>query len=214
MELERYKEIVKEIFKEKFKFLKKINLKQLKEKLNFKEIPVFKSKNEETELEIDKLMKTSEVQSFIDNIIKKLDINETEEITLVLNTVCRCIMEYFQETCKELLKFEKYLDNKCPFCGNTFKYAYIDDDGKKFLVCSLCNLGWRFPRIKCPFCNTEQQSKLSYVEFENNNFVRFYECESCNNYHKVFILENMKNFGSIDEADLETKILDIAYEKS
>jgi FdhE protein len=200
------------MLKNKLEFLKKIDFEKLKEKLNFKNLPVIKN-NEEIDNELNKIISSKDIEKIIDKIVKNLQIENTEEITLLLNTLSNYIMENLRELCKDSFNSENYVDKICPFCGSNFKYGYIDDNGKKFLVCSICNFGWRYPRIKCPFCETEEQKKLSYIEFENNNFVRFYECENCGKSYKVFLLENIKDFKTLDEADLDTKILDIGYER-
>ncbi len=213
MDLERYKTIFKEVMNNKIEFLKKIDFSKFKKILNFKNLPVIKN-SEEIDNELNNLLQKDEIKKLINKIIKKLNISDNEEITLVLNIFSINAMENFRQLYGKQINTENYMDKICPFCGSKFKYGYIDNDGKKFLVCSICNFEWRYPRIKCPFCETEEQKKLSYIEFENNNFVRFYECENCGNFYKVFLLEHLKNYKTLDEADIETKILDISYKNS
>ena len=106
------------------------------------------------------------------------------------------------------------MGSKCPFCGNNFQCAYIDEDGKKFLVCTACSNHWRYPRIKCPYCETEDQKKLSYIEFEDIDYFRFYECDECGKFHKVFLIEKLKSNKPLKELDIETKEYDIGYEEN
>ena len=116
--------------------------------------------------------------------------------------------EYF----KDRMDLSLYDKNFCPVCGFDFEYAYIDEDGKKFLVCGLCNYAWRYPRIKCPYCETEDQKKLSYIQFEEDyEFLRLYKCENCNNLHKVLVVEKINNYSNLTDAHIDTIPIEFAY---
>lgn len=90
-------------------------------------------------------------------------------------------------------KFLKELDtslweeNFCPACGEVPHYGFLrKEDGAKFLECWLCGTGWRYPRIKCPYCKTEDQEKLGFFTVGKNKVCRIYFCRECQKYHKVF----------------------------
>ncbi len=75
----------------------------------------------------------------------------------------------------------------CPVCGENPHYGYLrEEDGAKFLECWLCETGWRYPRIKCPYCKTENQEKLGFFTVGENKVCRIYFCRECQKYHKVF----------------------------
>ncbi len=114
---------------------------------------------------------------------------------------------------KKDLDLSKFEENFCPICGGSFDYGYIDEDGKKYLVCDLCRFAWRYPRIKCPICENEDQKKLSYLQFEGDyEFVRIYQCDNCNESHKVLLIDKIKKYSSVELANIETIPLEFQIE--
>jgi formate dehydrogenase maturation protein FdhE len=56
----------------------------------------------------------------------------------------------------------------------------------RFLVCSLCNYYWLFPRLKCPFCQTERQDALHYFCINSDEKgIRVDVCNDCKGYIKT-----------------------------
>lgn len=75
----------------------------------------------------------------------------------------------------------------CPVCGENSHYGFLrEEDGAKFLECWLCGTSWRYPRIKCPYCENEDQEKLGFFTVEENKVCRIYFCRECRKYYKVF----------------------------
>jgi formate dehydrogenase accessory protein FdhE len=116
----------------------------------------------------------------------------------------------------------------CPICGASPALAFLKPakskeenrfltyQGKKrFLVCSLCNNHWQYPRLKCPFCQTEKQKDLSYFYVDNRQRQhRVDVCKDCRGYIKTIDYE----YASIPEdllflEDLNTMYLDILAER-
>ena len=56
--------------------------------------------------------------------------------------------------------------------------------GRRYLVCSLCNEWWSFPRLQCPSCGETDPEKLEYHVPEENSHIRVEECVSCSTYIK------------------------------
>lgn len=85
------------------------------------------------------------------------------------------------------VEVESWLQGYCPTCGALPDFAYLADDGARYLVCSQCNTEWRFPRLKCPFCGNEDQKTLGYffADAENWHAYRIYVCEKCHKYLKA-----------------------------
>ncbi len=96
----------------------------------------------------------------------------------------------------------------CPICGSLPSLAYLrpikpgeDRYGpirgkspqrplKRFLVCSLCNHCWPFPRLKCPFCQTERQDALHYFCINSDEKgIRVDVCNDCKGYIKTIDYE-------------------------
>lgn len=76
----------------------------------------------------------------------------------------------------------------CPICGTIPDLAVLKDDGQRFLHCSLCGYYWLFPRLVCPFCQTDVQDELGYFEADAMPKVRINFCRVCKGYIKTFDL--------------------------
>jgi FdhE protein len=75
--------------------------------------------------------------------------------------------------------------SRCALCGGLPDFAFLDEGaGQRHLVCSRCDSSWRFPRIKCPFCNTTEPSDLSYYPATDIAY-RVYVCHQCKRYLKA-----------------------------
>jgi Protein involved in formate dehydrogenase formation len=74
----------------------------------------------------------------------------------------------------------------CPVCGSKPDMAYLEsDEGNKFLVCSLCNHAWRFPRLKCAYCDNKDEKKLKYIITPDEEWFRIDVCDVCKGYLKT-----------------------------
>ncbi|NLC11905.1 MAG: formate dehydrogenase accessory protein FdhE [Firmicutes bacterium] len=75
----------------------------------------------------------------------------------------------------------------CPVCGESPHYGFLrKEEGAKFLECWLCGSSWRYPRIKCPYCNNKDQEKLGFFTVGDNEVCRVHFCRQCQKYHKVY----------------------------
>ena len=73
----------------------------------------------------------------------------------------------------------------CPLCGSEPNMAYLDKNGKRFLHCGLCGEEWSYPRLKCPFCQNEDQKRLGYFESDQEEGFRVDFCRACKRYIKT-----------------------------
>ena len=222
-------EIYKDIHKMREDFFKNFNLGKVKEILkdvNIKKFPVVDNLNDEQILKLIKIVRPKEkvlkifekyklnvenLEDFEDTILKfiegkEIDIDDDKlDIFEIIFRIYGIPFTAVWKVIKDDLDLSKYDENSCPICGGTFDYAYLDEEGKKFLVCDLCRFPWRFTRIKCPYCGNEEQNKLFYFQFENDyDFVRVYKCENCNEMHKVLLIDKIKNYPSVEDANIET----------
>lgn len=71
----------------------------------------------------------------------------------------------------------------CPVCGSWPEISFIKGkDGKRSLRCSFCAHEWSFPRLVCPFCENDDQTKLELFYSEDRSFERAELCHSCKKY--------------------------------
>lgn len=158
--------------------------------------------------------------SYFKTLSEDLKVSEDLLIFVALN-----LAKPFFETVAEKLKDKIadkvmvdtiWLKNCCPVCGSSAQIAKLEKEaGKKILYCSLCGTEWRFVRMKCPFCCTEEQKSIKFLEEEKSPY-RIDVCEQCKRYIKT--LDERKGGGekrvfipSVE--DLATMYLDIVAEK-
>jgi len=100
---------------------------------------------------------------------------------------------------------------RCPVCGAApFMAELEEEDGRKRLLCGFCGTRWRFPRLKCPFCRSEDQAKLGHLEVEGLEGYRAYVCDACRGYVKAVDRRVVSPAPSPELADALTPELDEA----
>jgi len=96
---------------------------------------------------------------------------------------------FFEIYARELqgkVDLEDWLRGCCPLCGSEAAFAKLRrDDGKRILWCQFCGTEWEYPRIKCPFCSTENHKSLKYLFAEGESRYRVYLCDECKRYVKT-----------------------------
>lgn len=86
----------------------------------------------------------------------------------------------------ETLRTNLWEGGSCPLCGEKPHYGLLrPEDGAKELECWLCGTRWVHTRIKCPFCNNEEQDDLGYFTVENREICRVSFCQRCRRYLKI-----------------------------
>ena len=157
---------------------------------------------------------------YFQSLSNDLELSEDILVFMSLN-LARPFFEAVAEQIKDkiadkVIKDTVWLKNFCPVCGSSAQLAKLEKEvGKKILYCSLCGTEWRFMRIKCPFCCTEEQKSIKFLKEEKGPY-RIDVCEQCKRYIKT--LDERKG-GDEKRAfipsveDLATMYLDIVAEK-
>ncbi|WP_022668688.1 formate dehydrogenase accessory protein FdhE [Desulfospira joergensenii] len=76
----------------------------------------------------------------------------------------------------------------CPVCGSHPNAAFLDPEGKRVLMCSLCAHEWHTRRMGCVFCDSNDTRLQHYFFNEEEKEYRVYLCDNCQNYLKVIDL--------------------------
>ncbi len=79
----------------------------------------------------------------------------------------------------------------CPICGSHPEFAFFDQDGKKFLMCSLCAHEWLTLRMGCVFCDSTDKNDQHYFFSNEEKEYRVYLCDNCHNYLKLVDLRQL-----------------------
>lgn len=80
----------------------------------------------------------------------------------------------------------------CPICGSHPDVAYLDPDGKKFLMCSLCTHEWQTHRMGCAFCDSTDRQDQHYFFNNEEKEYRVYVCDNCQSYLKLVDLRQLE----------------------
>ncbi len=79
----------------------------------------------------------------------------------------------------------------CPACGGAPDFATLErESGARLLFCSRCDTGWRYKRIGCSFCDTEDL-RMAYYPSDDGVY-RLYVCDACRRYLKVVDLRQTR----------------------
>jgi hypothetical protein len=73
----------------------------------------------------------------------------------------------------------------CYVCGGEPDMAKIEEDNSRTLYCSLCDVSWRYLRLKCPFCGNDQPGLLVTLDLEGYPLYSVDGCRACGRYLKV-----------------------------
>ena len=104
---------------------------------------------------------------------------------------------------------EKWDVGYCPLCGSEPNMAFFTKTGERHLHCGFCGEEWRFARIKCPFCNSEDQESLGYFEAEEEEGFKVYFCRECSRYIKTVDKRVFEEVAPLELESLATLHLDL-----
>jgi FdhE protein len=103
----------------------------------------------------------------------------------------------------------------CPVCGSTPGLADLSGEGgKRRLHCSLCEAAWPYQRLRCPFCENDNQKELMYLRAEKEEGLRVDLCYRCNHYLKTIDLRELPGPIIVPLDDTATWHLDIIAAKN
>ena len=97
----------------------------------------------------------------------------------------------------------------CPLCGSQPDMAYFAETGKRYLHCELCGEEWAFSRIRCPFCDNQDQETLGYFQAEEEEGFRVYFCRGCMRYLKTIDKKAFEEVAPLELENLATIHLDL-----
>ena len=110
----------------------------------------------------------------------------------------------------EAIEASTWAEGYCPLCGREPKISQLkNEEGEKYLFCGQCGIQWRYPRLKCPFCENEDQQTLAFFTVEDEEQYRVDVCNACNRYIKTIDFRNIRENPNLDVEDIATLHLDI-----
>ena len=118
------------------------------------------------------------------------------------------VLENLAEQWRSALKEFSWEKGFCPFCGGGAGMGEIREEGRRFLHCPLCGTEWEYPRMKCPYCQNEDQEKLTYFQVEGEMGNRVDICLACRHYWKTVDSREMEGPLDFEVEDYLTLHLD------
>jgi len=127
----------------------------------------------------------------------------------VLNHTLRLFLQGYADLLLPMIEQKKWQRSTCPICGGEPDLAYLDgESGSRHLICARCDSPWLFPRVKCPFCNTQDPAQLYYHPFEDGKY-RLYACQVCRRYLKALDLRKVGHHTLISVERIATVVMDM-----
>jgi len=104
----------------------------------------------------------------------------------------------------------QWLRGFCPVCGGAPDFAFLDETtGARHLLCSRCDSTWLYRRLECPFCGTNDHTKLFYYPSEDGVY-RLYVCQACHRYLKAIDLRKVDRQVLLPVERITTVAMDVA----
>lgn len=137
---------------------------------------------------------------------------DLDEFIFILHNVFKPFMVRLKECFDLKIKKEDWLKGNCPVCGYLPDMSKIVEsrENQRLLNCSICEHQWEFPRLVCPVCGCDEQSKHGFFEYEDDNNYRVYYCDECKHYIKSIRVPKLKEESKFDLSveDIITSFLD------
>jgi FdhE protein len=130
-------------------------------------------------------------------------------VELFLEESLRPSLEIVAQKYADVIACSEWSEGYCPVCGKEPKIGQIRGEEGRFLFCNQCGFEWHFLRIKCPFCNNEEQQSLAYFTVEGDEQYRVDVCNECKRYIKIVDFRESKREPNLDVEDIATLHLDI-----
>lgn len=105
---------------------------------------------------------------------------------------------------------ERWLRSYCPTCGSRPGMAQLvgTDPGRlRLLSCGRCKTRWRYLRTGCPFCENQNDHRLTVLSIEGEGGLRIDYCEACHGYLKTYDGEGSENVLLVDWTSIHLDVI-------
>jgi FdhE protein len=138
------------------------------------------------------------------------------EVNLAQVSVDLALKPYLEWAAEQVLPHldqGRWKQGYCPVCGGAPDFAFLEEKtGSRYLLCSRCSGQWGYRRLGCPFCGTDEYSKLSYYPGEGGVY-RLYVCQECHHYLKTIDLRKVGHRVLFPVERVTTLAMDVAAQK-
>lgn len=110
----------------------------------------------------------------------------------------------------DLVDLKDWSYGHCPVCGRAPGLAEISGEGgARTLHCSVCETAWPYPRLRCPFCESDDFKALTYLKPEQETWSQVEVCGNCGQYLKTLDLRELAGPIIVPLDDVATWHLDL-----
>jgi len=147
-------------------------------------------------------------ESYLNRIAEEFDVDKPI-FQFLIHMSIQPSLEANVERLKERVDLKNWLRGYCPVCGSPPLMSELKGDGQRFFQCSFCGFHWPGERLKCPFCENRDHSKLHYFYEEKKEAYRVDLCDNCMQYIKTVDSRKLGYQPDIILEDILTTHLDI-----
>jgi hypothetical protein len=122
----------------------------------------------------------------------------------------RPVLSAYLSTCRSFVDDGLWDAGMCPCCGSPPGFADLVEDGRRRLVCYMCDTRWTFARLACPLCGNRVSDELVRLIAEGaDEGYAISACRACRGYIKEIDRRARWNAGSPIVEDWGTPHLDV-----
>lgn len=135
-------------------------------------------------------------------------------VKFALIHVARPFVAKRAEVLKPLIEALSWDKGYCPICGSLPEMSLLrDKEGRRWLRCGFCFNEWRFMRLMCPCCETQEAGQAEVLFVEGREHERLDLCHKCKKYVAEIDLRNLVSEPVLEVAALGLLHLDVVAQQ-
>ena len=159
-------------------------------------------------INLKQILKRHSDEAYLNTIAEEFNIDKAV-LNFLIHTSIQPSINANVERLKSQVDLKKWLRGYCPICGYPPLMSELKGEGQRSYICSFCGFHWPGERLKCPFCENRDHSKLHYFAEEGRDAYRVELCDNCRQYIKTVDSRKMAYQPDLVLEDIVTMHLDI-----
>jgi len=159
-------------------------------------------------LRLEDLLKHHEDNTYLDLVLRDFAIDKAVLKFLIHMSIYPSLHAH-AEMLKDQINLKQWLRGYCPICGSRPLMSEFNAEGLREYLCSFCGFEWPGERLKCPFCENSDHTKLHYFYAEGDEAYRVDICDACTQYIKTVDSRKLDYEPDLGLEDIVTIHLDI-----